>query len=147
MNNNMADLRHGTNCVGNRAVALWIDYLVMVALFMIPLLISEHLSFLAILLPVLYLPILEGIKGYTLGKLILRIRVVNEKGYPPGILKAVIRTVLKLIEANPFLVGGLPAGIVTILTRNRQRLGDLAAGTYVVLAKSLEEGNEEIADI
>jgi uncharacterized RDD family membrane protein YckC len=66
--------------------------------------------------------------------------VVDETGTPPGLIKALVRTALRLIEVNPLLAGGLPAaGFVAWAGPFRQRLGDLAANTYVVSARRLRE--------
>jgi uncharacterized RDD family membrane protein YckC len=46
-----------------------------------------------------------------------------------------VRTLLRLLEANPLLFGGLPAGVAILLSGRNQRLGDLAAGTMVVSAR------------
>lgn len=46
-----------------------------------------------------------------------------------------MRTLLRLVEVSPFLAGGVPAGIVAAATKTHQRLGDLAAGTFVIRAK------------
>jgi uncharacterized RDD family membrane protein YckC len=48
-----------------------------------------------------------------------------------------VRTLFRLIEVNPILAGGLPAGIAVIATRGKQRLGDMAAGTYVLLDRDM----------
>jgi len=45
--------------------------------------------------------------------------------------------VTRLVEVNPLLLGGLPAGIAVAMSRRRQRLGDMLAGTYVVRRKDL----------
>jgi uncharacterized RDD family membrane protein YckC len=42
---------------------------------------------------------------------------------------------LRIIEVNPLLFGGIPAGIAVILSRRKQRIGDLLAGTVVVSDK------------
>jgi uncharacterized RDD family membrane protein YckC len=84
-----------------------------------------------------YYPITEGIWGKTLGKAATGLMVVDENGDPPGIGKACIRTLARLVEVNPFLLGGLPAALVVGLTPTRQRLGDLFANTYVVRVREL----------
>jgi uncharacterized RDD family membrane protein YckC len=84
-----------------------------------------------------YYIILEGFWGMTVGKLAVKIRVVNKRGKPPGVFKAAIRTIFRVIEVNPLLFGGLPAGVVVFATKNRRRLGDLVAGTYVFYKKDL----------
>jgi uncharacterized RDD family membrane protein YckC len=79
-----------------------------------------------------YYVVLEAHWGATLGKLALKIQVVDKAGRPPGYGKASVRTVLRFIEVNPLLAGGIPAGIVAGLSKTRQRLGDMLAGTYVL---------------
>jgi len=85
----------------------------------------------------LYCLLLEGIWGRTLGKLITGIIVVDAAGHPPGIWKAILRTLARLFEVNPFVIGGLPAGIVMLNSKTRRRVGDMWAGTYVVRVKDL----------
>ncbi|MFF2092834.1 RDD family protein [Paenibacillus sp. NPDC058174] len=85
-----------------------------------------------------YYILLEGLTGYTLGKMLLRIRVVNGEGGTPGFVKGLIRSSVRIIDTNPFLAGGLPAGITVLATRNKQRLGDMAAKTFVVKVRDLE---------
>jgi uncharacterized RDD family membrane protein YckC len=127
----------------------WIDFVVAGVLFMAPGLsfmgaasISDGAAVsalgLALAVVIAYFTVTEGLFGRTLGKLVTGTIVVNAAGNPPGLWRALLRTLLRLVEANPFLLGGIPAGIVVALTPNKQRLGDLAAGTYVVLVKKLE---------
>jgi uncharacterized RDD family membrane protein YckC len=86
---------------------------------------------------ILYFPVLEGIWGRTLGKLIAGTMVVDNSGKAPGIWKAVLRTIMRLIEVNPVGAGGVLAGIVVAMSQKRQRLGDMLARTYVVRVKDL----------
>jgi uncharacterized RDD family membrane protein YckC len=86
-----------------------------------------------------YFTLAEGLTGRTLGKLITGTIVVDASGRPPGVPRALVRSLFRLIEVNPFLLGGVPAGISAALTQSRQRLGDLAAGTYVVRVATLEK--------
>jgi uncharacterized RDD family membrane protein YckC len=81
---------------------------------------------------VFYFVALEGRWGLTLGKLAMKIRVVDRSGQPPGIRRASVRMLLRLLEVNPLLLGGVPAGLVACLSKSRQRLGDMLAGTYVL---------------
>jgi uncharacterized RDD family membrane protein YckC len=87
----------------------------------------------------LYFILTEGISGYTIGKLIFRIKVVDYKGKNPGILKAFIRTLLRFFELNPICFLSLVAPIIAFSTNKKQRLGDLAASTYVLRYKDLIE--------
>ena len=86
---------------------------------------------------IVYFVALEGAWGRTLGKLITGTIVVDSSGRAPGMLKAVTRTLLRLVEVDPLLIGGLPAGIALLVTKRHQRIGDLLAGTYVVRRKDL----------
>jgi uncharacterized RDD family membrane protein YckC len=85
-----------------------------------------------------YFTVSEGLTGRTLGKLLTGTIVVDAEGRPPGIWRALVRTLMRLVEVNPLLLGGIPAGIVVAMTKEKQRLGDLAAGTYVVPVKTLQ---------
>lgn len=87
----------------------------------------------------LYFPILEGKWGWSVGKLLTGTRVVDEAGLAPGIWKATKRTIPRLIEVNPLLLGGIPAGIAVLVSDAKQRLGDMWAGTYVLRAKDLRK--------
>jgi len=89
------------------------------------------LTLMAVFIP-LYFVVLEGFCGVTLGKLGTKIRVVDARGQTPGILRALVRMLLRLIEVNPIIFGGIPAAIVVWLSETRQRLGDMLAGTYVL---------------
>jgi len=91
-----------------------------------------------IALLVVYFPITEGLWGRSLGKLLTGMVVVNAAGNPPGVGRAIIRTMTRLAEVNPFFVGGLPAAVFVALSKERQRLGDLMSGTYVIQSGELK---------
>jgi len=87
-------------------------------------------SILSVAFALVYYVVLEGLLGRTVGKLATGIRVVNEAtGYPPGIGKAVVRTVLRIIDG---LAGYLVGYVIVLGSSRRRRLGDMAAGTLVV---------------
>ena len=77
--------------------------------------------------------------GQTPGKRLLHIRVISVDGQPIGGLQAVLRNVLRVLDGQPghnFLMGPLTylLGLLVAMTNDRfQRLGDLAAGTMVVV--------------
>ncbi len=89
------------------------------------------------LLAISYFPVTEGLTGRSLGKAISATKVVDRFGQPPGIVKAIIRTLTRLIEVNPLLAGGIPAGLIVNFSKNHQRLGDMLAGTFVIKNKDL----------
>lgn len=121
-----------------RWAATWIDFLVLLAIFMIPDAVlgnETYQSTIAVWLTLaaLYFPVMESAFGKTLGKFALFIRVVGQDGRKPTVWQVVLRTLLRLIEVNPFLAGGIPAGLAAYFSKHRQRLGDMLAKTYVIL--------------
>ena len=68
--------------------------------------------------------------GRTLGKRAVGLRVVTDGGTTVGLRASLIRNVLLLIEGLTLFY--VPASISVLVSRNNQRLGDLAAGTLVV---------------
>ena len=86
-----------------------------------------------------YYTLLEGLLGFTAGKWICQLRVVTESGMKPGLLKGLLRTLPRIIEVNPFLLGGVPAGLIVNFSKSHQRWGDYLAGTFVVRKKDLAE--------
>ncbi len=70
--------------------------------------------------------------GQTPGKRLMGIRVVSVEGLPITPLQAILRNILREVDAQPLIfcqVGMLAA----MLNRRFQRLGDLACGTMVVV--------------
>jgi uncharacterized RDD family membrane protein YckC len=128
---------YGFGIIARRWLAAWIDFIVLASFFLVPdfVLGNERFQksiFVWLGLAVVYFPMLETLYGRSLGKLLSGIVVVNEYGRLPRLDQSIVRTLLRIIEVNPFLIGGLPAGIVAMLTRSKQRLGDMLAGTYVI---------------
>jgi uncharacterized RDD family membrane protein YckC len=79
-----------------------------------------------------YFTLLEGLYGQTLGKMFVGVKVVREDdGGRPGIGKAALRTVLRIVDS----IGNyLVAFVVALVSGKNQRLGDMAAKTLVVRA-------------
>jgi uncharacterized RDD family membrane protein YckC len=67
--------------------------------------------------------------GRTLGHRAAGLRVVLDSGSPVGLRASVIRNTVRIVELAFFY---LPALVSILVTKNNQRLGDLAAGTLVV---------------
>ena len=82
-----------------------------------------------------YFFISEALWSRTPGKYLQGLVVVGADGRPRGWRAALVRTLLRIVEANPLLFGGLPAGVAVLTSKRNQRLGDLAAGTLVVSAR------------
>jgi uncharacterized RDD family membrane protein YckC len=69
-------------------------------------------------------------RGQTLGKRLLNLRVVDERGLRLTFAQVAMRNLLRFIDVLP--IGYLVGGTAALLSRRGQRLGDLAAGTLVV---------------
>jgi uncharacterized RDD family membrane protein YckC len=79
-----------------------------------------------------YFFVSESFWGGSPGKLLFGLRVRRLTGERCSVRQIGIRTLLRLIEVNPLLLGGLPACISIVCTQRRQRIGDLLAGSVVV---------------
>jgi uncharacterized RDD family membrane protein YckC len=80
-------------------------------------------------------------RGQTVGKRMMRLRVVDAQGLRLKFSQVVIRNLLRFVDMLPFfyLVGGLAC----VIGRRAQRLGDVAANTIVIRIPRLSEPNLE----
>ena len=69
-------------------------------------------------------------RGQTIGKRLLRLRVVDAQGLKLNFTQIALRNLLRPIDQLPALYA--VGGAVCLLNRRNQRLGDIAAGTIVV---------------
>lgn len=67
--------------------------------------------------------------GRTIGKLAAGIRVVSSTGEPVRFLASAVRNIARIIDFLPFFY--LIGSVSIVATERDQRLGDLAAGTFV----------------
>ena len=83
----------------------------------------------------------EGMfNGQTLGKYLVGVRVMTTQGIPINGAQAAIRNLIGTVDGPlPFLY--LPGLVSMILTQRFQRLGDLAAGTMVVIEETKREAS------
>jgi uncharacterized RDD family membrane protein YckC len=83
-----------------------------------------------VVLWILYFPYFESRSGQTPGKKVMGIKVVKENGKTLSFGDALIRTVLRIIDWLPaaYIVGL----VVILVSKNKQRVGDMAAKTIVV---------------
>lgn len=86
----------------------------------------------AMILYFLYHPIVEvAMRGRTPGKRMAGLRIVNRSGGTPSTAALLIRNLFRLIDSLPTLY---VIGLVTcFVTSNRVRIGDMAAGTLLVV--------------
>lgn len=73
-------------------------------------------------------------RGRTLGKLCLGLRVVRDDGGPITARHAIARALVGFVEI--WLLTGVPPLVSSVVNARCKRLGDLAAGTYVVTQRS-----------
>jgi uncharacterized RDD family membrane protein YckC len=136
--------------IGSRFIALLVDYLIWViglvfviwifAFFLPGLNAFNHLSaqwatalylFLLFLFNWGYFTLFEAFwNGRTPGKRIARIRVIQRSGRAIGLFESMARNFVRYIDQIPFFYA--VGAIAIFVTRDHQRLGDLAAGTLVV---------------
>ena len=149
--------------VGERILAYVIDWIIKIAygiviyqimfkLFQINDLVKDmdYWSQLAIYV-VFYLPamfytlIFETIlDGQTIGKRILKIKVVKIDGYQASLSDFVIRWFFRIIDLN--MMSGVVALIAIITSSKNQRLGDMTAGTSVIALKNKVNINHTILE-
>jgi len=131
-----------------RAASVLIDVVVSVVLLIgvtlgIGLLVAESseavaqaMSLVAVVAVLVGLPAtLETLtRGRTLGKLALGLRVVRDDGGPITSRHAITRALVGFVEI--WMFAGIPALVASVLSPRSKRLGDMAAGTYVVTQRS-----------
>jgi uncharacterized RDD family membrane protein YckC len=85
-----------------------------------------------------YFFLTEWLLGYTPGKRFLGLRVRQLSGERCTAWQIAVRTATRFLEVNPLLCGAIPAALIVVYTKRRQRLGDLIAGTAVMRLEDLE---------
>jgi uncharacterized RDD family membrane protein YckC len=136
--------------IGNRTIALIVDYLIwgalLIGVLMVWLILSVQLqqyfpntrnlevwlTAISILLSFAiytgYFVLFETLwHGQTPGKRYTKIRVIRDDGQPVGAAQAILRALVRPIDDIAFI--GM---LLIILTKREKRLGDLIAGTLVV---------------
>ncbi len=81
-----------------------------------------------------YFVLLQGAYGQTVGKMLVKIKVVREDGSKISYVDAVVRTILALIDLIPYFIPYLLGAILIWTSDTKQRLGDRVAHTVVVKA-------------
>jgi uncharacterized RDD family membrane protein YckC len=129
------------NIVGDaskaRLIAVFIDHVIALGvMFFAVMLVPESFPVLKalgfFLVYLAYFVVLEALWSRTLGKFFQGLIVRKLDGSRCDWQAALIRGALRIVEVNPLLLGGLPAGLVIIASQRKQRIGDLLAGTVVV---------------
>ena len=83
-----------------------------------------------------YFYVFEITWGRTPGKFLMGLEVLDVSGMRCTAAQIFVRTLTRLVEVNPVLMGGVPAALAIVTSKKHQRLGDLMAGTVVVSTKT-----------
>jgi len=134
--------------IGDRILALLVDLFIFFLYFFIIELITSFLDtiftddwtvfglqsllFLPVMFYSLYMHILFN--GRTVGKMIVKTRVVKVDGSPVHWSNLIIRWMLRLVDLWIFF--GSVSVLTILFSEKRQRLGDSAAGTVVISTKN-----------
>lgn len=128
--------------IGTRIVAQLIDgfvvacYVVGIAQLLInfEIYFDETLYYILMFLPAVFYSFLFEVfnNGRSLGKMAMHTKVVKIDGSSPTIGDYFMRWLLRIIDIH-FMGVGI---VAILLTRNSQRLGDIAAGTMVISQKN-----------
>ncbi len=94
-----------------------------------------------------YFVLMEWRYGATIGKLLLRVQVVDAEGGRISVSKSLGRNVLRIVDAFPFIFPYLLGLVVVASSRTKQRVGDRAAGTFVVGRQQTVEQSPETAHL
>ena len=140
--------------IGSRFLAIAVDTLIQIALYLLTgliflLLLPEGFSIFRLLGPAIaifigfsiywgYFALFEIIwKGQTPGKRVAGIRVIKESGRPINAFEAIGRNLMRAVDFLPGIYG---VGLVCMmLNKQSRRLGDFVAGTVVVHEKPTDQ--------
>ena len=123
------------------------------------------------LLPVTFYSLYSEIlmNGQTLGKKLLKIKVINEDGFKPSVTDYIIRWFLRIVDFNLFILlfvyiaslglgnqenlltalfifGKLVGFLLILFTKQSQRFGDIIASTIVIALKDDVEFSQTILE-
>ncbi|MFZ4930921.1 RDD family protein [Chryseobacterium sp. Mn2064] len=146
------NISFNTASIGERMLAFIIDLLIRVAYVVIILYLffsifdlgylmngldewSVRAVYIVLTFPVYIYPlVLESLmEGQTPGKKLMKMRVVKIDGYQASFGDYMIRWVFRIVDVS---FGGVIGLISMVVSKNNQRLGDIAAGTAVISLKN-----------
>ncbi|WCO03649.1 RDD family protein [Psychroserpens ponticola] len=139
--------------VGERILAFIIDWIIKIAYIVVTYQIvfnlleiealvedMDHWSQIAIYvsfyLPVVFYSLLFEtlLDGQTIGKRIMKIKVVKIDGYQAALADYLVRWFFRIVDLN--MMSGIVALIAIVTSKKSQRLGDMTAGTSVITLKN-----------
>jgi uncharacterized RDD family membrane protein YckC len=139
-------LEHEVANIGERILAQLIDFVILFVYFLIVITIIIAIAkftkgdtvwvlFLILEIPAMLYSLLCEIffHGQTLGKYIMKLKVVKIDGTQPGILNYFVRWIMRIVDI--WIFSGAVALVTIIANGKGQRLGDIAAGTTLIKLK------------
>ncbi|MEO6980116.1 MAG: RDD family protein [Mucilaginibacter sp.] len=133
------DIDYEIGGLGERILARLLDYAVFIpfllaAIFIFPVATNTASGVYAIIIAALFVfydLICEVFfNGQSIGKLIMKIRVISLDGARPKFSQYLLRWLFRLVDFG--VTGGLGALVTSALNENGQRIGDIVAGTVMV---------------
>jgi hypothetical protein len=97
---------------------------------------ANVVNLLSIAFWILDLVVLTGLTGASIGKFVSGVRVVRPDGRVCGIGRAILRWLLWIVDAFPYFAP-LVGFITALSSQGNRRVGDMAAGTYVVRSSAV----------
>jgi len=97
-----------------------------------------------LILPIAFYDLLLEIllNGQSVGKRVMKIKVINIDGNQPSLGQYVIRWLFRLIDFT--LTGGVCALITVAVSEKKQRVGDIVAGTTLIKTQPRTAFNQTI---
>jgi uncharacterized RDD family membrane protein YckC len=138
--------------VGERMLGFILDLLVMIAYSIVAAFIidasgldsyilsldfwSQTAIYIIVYLPIIFYTIVQEsiFEGQTIGKRIMKTKVIKIDGYQAGFGDYLVRWLFRLIEIMPPL--GIIGLLSVIFSERNQRIGDMAAGTAIISLKN-----------
>ena len=125
--------------IGEHIAAQLIDWVVLAAYYTLYYVVRDQTDFnfsigfeiVVALLPVTFYTLLCEIfnHGQTIGKRVMKLRVVMKDGTVPSLSSYLLRWVLWLVDGPLLSFLGV---VVILINKHNQRIGDIAAGTMVI---------------
>ena len=157
--------------IGHRLLAFGVDLLIMIAYIISVFMLMHYSGLLAIVqgmdgwsqmavnslifIPVMFYSLIfeTFFEGQSLGRKLVRIKVVKIEGYQASFGDYLIRWLLRLIDI--VICSGVVGFVAIVVNSKAQRLGDIAAGTSVITLRNnvnisstiLEEINDDYKPI
>lgn len=128
--------------VGDRIGAFLIDFLIMIAYFLLMLLLVSgvgggEFTIFILCTPILFYSLIFEIfgEGQSPGKRARDIKVVKLDGSSPTLASYLLRWMFRLLDI--YILYGCAGVVSMIATQNTQRLGDMVAGTAVIKVRKV----------